>query len=274
MATPPIDPRYVQARAGLLDALVALGPLRAATVLVGAQAIYEHTRAQDQEFAVPPFTFDADVALIPELLVDDPLILDAMQSVGFTLTDQPGIYRNGQGAQVDLLVPERLGGRTGRGAGLGVHGNRAARQVRGLEGVAVSNRLLPIASLGQGDQRSVDIRVAGPASLVVAKVHKLAERIDEQGRGRSLDKDAFDVFRLLRAIETASLAEEFAALLSNDLSQDVTREALAHFPHLFGTRSAVGTQLAVRHLAGLEPQETVEGAIAILVHDLLQSLHL
>ena len=41
-----IDPNYVRARSGLLDALAALGPLREAVVLVGAQAIYEYIRDQ------------------------------------------------------------------------------------------------------------------------------------------------------------------------------------------------------------------------------------
>ena len=59
MAT-PADPNYVRARSGLLDALTALGPLREATALVGAQAIYEYTRDHAGDYAVSPFTFDAD----------------------------------------------------------------------------------------------------------------------------------------------------------------------------------------------------------------------
>ncbi len=47
MATPHNDANYVRARSGLLDALDALGPLRSATVLVGAQAVYEYTRDFD-----------------------------------------------------------------------------------------------------------------------------------------------------------------------------------------------------------------------------------
>ena len=67
------DPNYVRARSGLLDALAALGHLRAAAVLVGAQAVYEYIRDQAADFAVPPFTRDADLALIPELLVNEVL---------------------------------------------------------------------------------------------------------------------------------------------------------------------------------------------------------
>ena len=272
MARPPLDDRYVQARSGLLDALGALGPLRAATVLVGAQAVYEHTREQDNDFAVAPFTYDADVALQPELLADDPRILDAMASAGFSLTGQPGLYINAQGIQVDLLVPERLGGRRGRGAGLGVHGDRAARQVRGLEGALVCNALFTIAALGIEDDRAYEIRVAGPAALVVAKVHKIVERIDAPRRGDDLDKDAFDVFRLLRAVETAPLAEEFGTLLASGISRTVTEEALSHVPRLFASSDRAGTALVARHLARLQPEEPVREAVVALTRDLLEQL--
>ena len=91
MAT-PLDANYVTARSGLLDALATLGPLREATVLVGAQAVYEYTRDHAADYAVTPFTLDADLALVPELLVEEPRIVDAMEQAGYTLTDQPGIY--------------------------------------------------------------------------------------------------------------------------------------------------------------------------------------
>ena len=102
MAT-PIDPHYIEARAVLLDALDALAPFREAVILVGAQAVYVHTQAVDSDFAVSPFTFDADLALDPELLIGQPgaiqppLITEAMQAAGFTLTGQPGIYKRGLG---------------------------------------------------------------------------------------------------------------------------------------------------------------------------------
>ena len=105
MAT-AIDANYVRARAGLLDALAALGPLREAAVLVGAQAVYEYIRDQAGDFAVPPFTLDADLALIPELLVGDPKIIDAMGSAGYTAAAQPGIYKRDDGVQVDVAAPD------------------------------------------------------------------------------------------------------------------------------------------------------------------------
>ena len=115
MADLSVDPNYVRARAGLPDAPKALGPLRAAAVLVDAQGVYEYTREVDGHFAVAPATFDADLAFIPELLIDDPKIPEAMLEAGYVLGDQPGIYRREDNTQVDLLVPQIVGGRRGRG---------------------------------------------------------------------------------------------------------------------------------------------------------------
>ena len=269
MAARPIDPNYVKARAGLLDALDALGPLRAAAVLVGAQAVYEHTRAVDDLFAVAPATFDADLAFVPELLVDDPGIVEAMLKAGYVLGDQPGIYRRADNTQVDLLVPRIVGGRRGRGADLGVHGNRAARQVRGLEGALVMRSTMTIGSLSTGDRRSFDLQVAGAAALLVAKIHKLADRADEQGNPRLNNKDAFDVYRLLVAIQARELAEETAVLLEDGLSQEVTEEALSEFAELFGTASGTGTQLVVDHVGLLEDPDFIAASIVALGQEFL-----
>ena len=268
MATSPIDPNYVKARAGLLDVLDAMGSLREAVVLVGAQAVYEYTREYDADFAVAPLTFDADVALSPELLVDDPRIPDVMGAAGYNLTDQPGIYRRDDGTQVDLLVPEGVGGRRGRGARLGVHGSRAARQVRGLEGALVSDRKLGITGLDPSDCRAYEIRTAGPAALLVAKVHKIMDRSNEPGAARLNDKDAFDVFRLLRAIDTEELAIETFVLLDHDLSRGVTAEALSSFVELFGTVTAAGVQMLVRSVRGLEDPDFIAASAVTLGLDL------
>ncbi len=74
--TGEIDPIYIAARKVLLDALQALGPQRDAVVLVGAQAVYLHTG--ESEVAVAPFTQDADVALHPARLVDEPILATAL----------------------------------------------------------------------------------------------------------------------------------------------------------------------------------------------------
>ena len=272
MAARSIDPNYVKARAGLLDALKALGPLRAAAVLVGAQGVYEYTREVDDHFAVAPATFDADLAFIPELLIDDPKIPEAMLEAGYVLGDQPGIYRRDDNTQVDLLVPQIVGGRRGRGASLGVHGNRSARQVRGLEGALVSRRPMAIGSFSAEDHRSFEIHVAGPAALLVAKIHKLADRADEQGSPRLNNKDAFDIYRLLLAIQSRELAEEAAILRGHSRSQEVTEEALAKFSELFGADSGTGAQLVVDHIGSLENPAFIAASVVALAKDFLSAV--
>lgn len=269
MAT-PVDANYLRARAALLDALAALGPLRQAAVLVGAQAVYEHTRDSDAHFAVSPFTFDADVALDPELLVSDPRIPEAMEDAGYALADQPGMYQRKDGAQVDLLVPEAVGGRRGRGADLGVHGTWAARQVRGLEGALVSHRKMAIRTLVPGDNRACDINVAGPAALLVAKIHKLADRADARDRLR--DKDAFDIYRLLRGVEAPRLATEVRSLLEHETSAEVTAVALSRFPEFFGAVTSTGTQMAVQHVVGLEDSDFIAASLISLGQELIDSI--
>ena len=269
MAT-PVDANYVRARSGLLDALAALGPLREAAVLVGAQAIYEYTRDHAEDYAVSPFTLDADLALIPDLLVDDPMVIDAMQDAGYSLTDQPGIYRRGDGVQVDLLVPEAVGGRSGRGASLGVHGNRAARQVRGLEGALVSRRPMAIGALDPEDTRAYAINVAGPAALLVAKMHKIADRIDADDDRRLSNKDAFDIFRLLQAVDTGELADEVNLLAGDPTAAEVSTEAILGFRDLFGTPTAGGTQLVADHVAGIENRDFIVASSVALSEELIE----
>ena len=95
-ATPP---EYVLARSVLLDALQALGPHLDAVVLVGVQAVYLHTG--DADLNVVPTTTDADLALFPAKLLDEPLLEDALRAAGFELAANPGAWR---GASVSRWV--------------------------------------------------------------------------------------------------------------------------------------------------------------------------
>ena len=265
------DQRTISAREGLLDAVEALGAHCEAVILVGAQAIYVHTGEVGAGFAVSPFTYDADIALDPALLGSDPTITDAMAGAGFNLTDQPGLYRRESGAQVDLLVPEAVGGPGRRGARLEVHGNRAAMKVHGLEGALVSHAPREISSLIPGSDRSCVMEVAGPAALLVAKVHKISERIDHPIRRATVDKDAFDIYRILLAMDTSDLAVEVRLLQASAVSSEVTTEAMTKFRELFGTRSGPGTELVVQHVQGLEDPDFIAASSEALSQDLLDA---
>ena len=93
------DQNHINAREALLDVVEALGRHNDAIILVGAQAVYVHTESEDANFALSPFTYDADIVLDPELLGSSPTIIDAMSSAGFRLEDQPGLYKRGMWSQ-------------------------------------------------------------------------------------------------------------------------------------------------------------------------------
>lgn len=270
------EPEYVLARKVLLDALEALGDQRAAVVLVGAQAIYLHTG--DADLAVAPYTTDGDVALDPSRLKDDPRLAEALREAGFAAdAEHVGTWVKSRPLEgrpvevkIDLMVPEAVGGPGRRGARLGPHGNKAARKARGLEATLVDREQRTIGALNGGDDRAFKVAVAGPAALVVAKLHKIAERVDVPGRRE--DKDALDILRLLRAVSTEVLADGVHTLLNEEISADVTEEALTFLRDLFSESSRPGCQMAARAATPLEPEDTIAASCAFLTQDLLQQI--
>jgi hypothetical protein len=242
--------------------------------LVGAQAIY--LLAGEADIAVAPFTTDSDLALVPELLQDQPRLAQALEMAGFTPTREIGIWakqdwldRDRVRVTIDLLVPETLGGPGRRAARLGAPGDRIARKVSGLEAIVVDRVTMTVEALEAGDRRAFPLAVAGPAALIVAKLHKIGDR---RGTGRSSDKDALDLLRLLRAFPNAELVARFTALLAASASVEVTRRALALLDELFGSSAAVGSRMAARAVETLDDPETIAASCAVLTQDLLRSL--
>jgi hypothetical protein len=260
------DPLYVLAREVLLDALEALGPHRRSLILVGAQAIYVHTG--DADLAVAPFTTDADVVVDPGALASQPILGETLRASGFAAGEQPGEWAK-DGVRVDLMVPEAVAGGGRRGARLGPHGNQAARKARGLEGALVDNEVHEIASF-RPEGRHLDVLVAGPAALLVSKLHKLSERVDDPGRLK--DKDALDVLRLLQAIALDVLVEGLARLRRSDLARAVTADGLTALERLFGQAEAPGSVFAARAAEGLEDADTITASCAALAQDLLAAM--
>jgi len=269
-------PLYVAARQVLLDALQAIGDHREAVVLVGAQAVYLHTG--DAELAVAPFTVDADLALDPGLLADEPLMDAMLREADFQRDDADvGVWRRmilikggHHSMPVDFLVPESLGGEGRRAARIPPHATGMARKVAGLEGTLVDNVPMEIHALDDTDSRAFTIRVAGPASLLVAKSFKIADRAGEPGR--VIDKDALDVFRLLQTQSTDTLAAGMRRLLAHDVSAQTATTGIQYLGELFGTRSAPGCVMATRATAGLEDPVVLTTSLALLAGDLLKAL--
>lgn len=272
-----IAPIYVAAREVLLDALEALGEQRQAVILAGAQAIYLHTG--DADLAVAEYTTDSDLVVDPSLLQDNPRLHAAMEAGGFRLDIQPGIWLRARliegvltDVPVDLLVPDAVAGAGRRGARLGDHGDKSGRRVRGLEGALVDHSIFSIDAFDPDDRRRFEIRVAGPSALLVAKLHKLADRTAERRGNRLDDKDALDVLRLLRAVPTTALAAGLHRLLSDAAAQEVAREAVDHLARLFGATGASGTQMAVQATERLEDPAAIAGSCVALTAALLDEI--
>lgn len=266
------------ARRGLLDALEALQEHLDAIILVGAQAIYLHSGKAD--VALAAYTTDGDLVIDPTILGTDPLVEDALKSGGF----EPLKNKDGQrvvgswitdfDVAVDLMVPTEvagLGKKTSRGVEAPPHDRYAMRRTHGLEGAIVDYSVKTIASLELNDSRSFEVKVADPAALLVAKLHKINDRL-EQPQNRRDDKDAHDVYRLLRTIETATLADAFQHLLAEPVSKAVASEAVGMLRDLFGSSSSRGSLMAGQAEEGVGDPEQVSLAASFLATDLLAVL--
>ncbi len=272
-----LDPRYVLARTVLLDALAAFGDQRRAVIVVGAQAVYLHTGAID--LAVPEFRLDADITLDPSLLRDVPEIEAAMRAARFERGQQVGVWiasRTVAGVpakvEVDLMVPDAVGGPGRRAARLQGHAKEVARKTRRLEAALLDKTKVTIRALEPPDPRAFDVAIAGPAALLIAKAHKIAERVAEREQRRLEDKDALDILRLLQATDTGTLARTVRALLQAVVAGDVTREALAILREHFTDARAAGPQMAARAVGALLPVEVVAASCAALTSELLQAI--
>lgn len=255
-----IDPRYVEARRILLDALEALAPHGNAVIVAGAQAVYLRTGLSD--VGIAPYTTDGDLALDPSLLGAVPELEDAMRGAGFTLFEpspgrpEPGTWiRTAEVAglefvvPVDLIVPEGAAGGGGRrGARLGPHGRRAARRAVGLEAALVDNSPEVIAALDPADGRSYPVEVAGSAALFVAKAHKIHDRLASARARRIEDKDAADVYRLMQTTSPREVGAALIALTRHDVAGPPTEAALQYLRDLYSRRNGDGVEMAVRAL--------------------------
>jgi hypothetical protein len=144
--------------------------------------------------------------------------------------------------------------------------------VLGLEAAAVSHRLMTIASLEPDvDPRRIDIQVATPAALVVAKTYKIGER-SETGAHRLLDKDAHDLYRLLRAGTLDDIRIGLETLLVDEVAGTVMSQALTWLADLSRDVDAVVPQMAGRAEEIVGDPEDVAQVTWGLVQDLLEPM--
>lgn len=270
---PVYPPEYVAARAVLLDALQALSDHLSAIVVVGAQAVYLHTGAGD--FIEPPMTTDADLALDVGSLSSKPEITGALTNAGFRPGKNPGSWLGTGDVAVDVMVVPSQSGRTGktaRAARLPGHADTAARITPGLEPALIDHVSRTLTALDPGDRRRINVNVAGPAALLVAKAIKIEERLADAGTGmrrRVKEKDALDVLRLLQAVETADLVAGLRRHFAVDDAKAVTVRALT-FLEQAGTAPTSDLPVLASAAAGEDP--TIAPSFVALMQALMAGI--
>jgi predicted nucleotidyltransferase len=262
----------IRAREALLDVLTALHEQIDSVVVVGAQAIYLHTGSA--LVALAEATKDSDLALDTRTLRKVPLLEQAMRNAGFVpdpINANPGAWINEGGIPVDLMVPEAIaGGKGSRSVSAPPHDKTAMRRAVGLEAAVVDNSPMLISSL-LPKGRSLTAKVASPAALLVAKLHKISDRRDNPLR--LIDKDAHDIFRILVCIPTEVLSGDLIRLCSNELAGPVTLSAISALQELFAAGSdALGSVMAGRAEELIGDPVVVAASVSVLAQDLMRAI--
>ena len=114
-------------------------------------------------------------------------------------------------------------------------------------------------------------RVAGTAALLVAKIHKIHERLDSPTRLQN--KDAHDVYRMLVASDPDDLTSTFHQLLDDPVSAATTEQALTWLPEIFGSPSAIGAVMAGEAEEGIGNPGQVAINTSLLAVELMDALN-
>ena len=219
-----------------------LAPQRDALTIVGAHAV--NLRTQDLDVFASP-TGDGDLGVTPSLVLGEPPLDALMSAAGFEpRTDsRPGLWGRGRleadngkvtwNEQIDLITGEGLSGNTRAGKrsvpALSAHG-RGVGSTPGIELTAFDRSEMLVADFVDPGL-TVEVNVAGYAALICAKAYKLGERLDAGGR-RLRDKDAGDLWRLLRCADPSSVVGIFSEYADHDSIGPSVSRGRAHVSHV------------------------------------------
>ena len=260
----------LEAKSALFDAMRALGPHRDSVILVGAQAVYQHTGMMN--LAVAEFTRDSDLVLDVSILADAPEISGLLRDAGFyqAIGANPGAWLNRKGIPVDLMTPFTLTGGGSRTADISPHMKETARRTPGLEAAIVDNKVMDIQSL-EVEAPALSMRVAGPSALMIAKAFKINDR--KNSTSRLLDKDALDIYRLLVATEARDLIPVFVILLSDPITKATALAGVKFLSEIFILgEKPIGGVMVARALESIQDASVVSNAVRILMSEILGPL--
>jgi hypothetical protein len=117
---------------------------------------------------------------------------------------------------------------------------------------------MTVSALDPADGRSVTVGVAGVPALMVAKAHKLHDRVDRGRPDRLNDKDAADVFRMMQVASATTVGSTLAELCEHAVAGPPTVTAVSYIDELFGRRGRPGIEMAARSFGGAIPLARVE----------------
>jgi hypothetical protein len=107
---------------------------------------------------------------------------------------------------------------------------------------------------------------------MVAKAHKLHDRLESGWRERQDDKDAADVFRMMQVKLPATVSATLCGLREHAIAGPPTAAAITYQDELFGRRGRRAIQMAARALRVVIPEERVEAICVAYITALLQAI--
>jgi hypothetical protein len=147
----------------------------------------------------------------------------------------------------------------------------ATRWAVGLEAALVDHSTMTITALDLADTRAVTVEVAGLAAMLVAKTHKISDRLADKKPDRLSDKDAADVYRIMQHARPTDLGTTLRELRSHPMAGSVTANALDLMRDLFGTRRGDAIAMAQRSLALAVPEEQIATVSVAFTASLLEA---
>lgn len=204
-----LGPEIVASRKLLLEVLYLLREQSDALTVLGAHAVFEQTKSVIDLPAMDS-TNDADLGVVPELLLPVPLLNEVMDSAGLepASPSRPGVWglksehemSIHERLTIDLIAPASVAGSGRRSAEVGPHGRRSVSKTTGTELSLIDRQWMTIGSFDDQEPDGEGY-VAGAAALICAKAYKIADRLDpaelERNPKRFKPKDVTDLFRLM-----------------------------------------------------------------------------
>ncbi|MDR1184507.1 MAG: hypothetical protein LBK67_06890 [Coriobacteriales bacterium] len=231
----------------LIETARALSVFQNAITVIGAHAI--HAWVQNAWGPIEmEATRDSDVSINPIFVTKDPKITNVLKGIGVEPAhqDRPGIYGLASESglpwmsrtTIDLLVPEVYAGGGRRAARIPGQKNSASR-AKGLELTIWDRHLLTLETVDD-PKDAIEIYVAGPASLLIAKAHKVHERLERVASHpeRLRPKDSGDIALLMMVSDPETVSSVMHLEVKKHAeTAKVVRDATLWLAEMYGNSS-------------------------------------